>query len=296
MFRLGKPQPVAEHEAQGDIERVYHEIKHTLRVTGINLNFRTWAGYGTLLPAMWDAMRGNAETYVFEHAADRVRAEAVHAAMALGRLDVTSDIRLGESQAYHIRGALDLYHYINPKLLVFTSTVRLALENEPTGSPGRAEVPVDLIQRGPPATMHALDMVSDKPDDTRLRALFEDIKETLALSAINSDYRTLGLWPDYLEAAWTKLKPIVQRQAYTQAADALRQTARTLARALPYPEPLSRHQVEALGEDADEIAQITEQFEHLLPALILNIALFALDWRTPDELVHSPFPATARRS
>jgi len=47
---------------------------------------------------------------VFEHAADHVRAEAVHAAMGLGRLDVTSDIRLGESQAHHIRGALDLYH------------------------------------------------------------------------------------------------------------------------------------------------------------------------------------------
>jgi halocarboxylic acid dehydrogenase DehI len=295
MFRLGRPpRPVAEHEARGNIERVYHEIKHTLRVTGIDLIFHTWAGYGVFLPAMWDAMRANAETCVFEHAADCVRAEAVHAAQALGRLDATSDISLGESQAYHIQGALKLYHYINPKLLVLTSAVQLALHNETLGRPDRAEVQVDLIQRGPPTNMHPLDMVSGKPDDKHLRALFKDIKTTLDLSAISSEYRTLALWPHYLDAAWTKLRPIVQCQAYDRAADALRHTAQAQARALPYPVLLSHQQVEELGVDADEVTKITEQFERLLSALILNVVLLALDWYTPDEIEHSPFPAATR--
>lgn len=40
MFGLSKPKQVEEHEAAGEIERIYHEIRETLRVTGINLNFR----------------------------------------------------------------------------------------------------------------------------------------------------------------------------------------------------------------------------------------------------------------
>ena len=45
MFGFGKPKPVKEIEATGEIERVYHEIKQSMRVSGINLNFRTWAGF-----------------------------------------------------------------------------------------------------------------------------------------------------------------------------------------------------------------------------------------------------------
>jgi hypothetical protein len=48
--------------------------------------------------------------------------------------------------------------------------------------------------------------------------VFRDIKKTLGLSQINSDYRTLALWPDYLEAAWKGLKPVTQSDEYRQAA------------------------------------------------------------------------------
>jgi len=130
MFGLGKPKQVTEREAEGEVERVYHEIKQSLRVTGVNLNFRAWAGYEKFFPVMWDAMRPTVETRAFEEAADQVRAEAARAAETLGRLDAASQVQLGESQAYQIKAALDLYHYVNPKLLVFTSAVKLALNGE----------------------------------------------------------------------------------------------------------------------------------------------------------------------
>lgn len=94
MFGLGKPKQVAEYEAEGETERVYHEIKQTLRVTGINLNFRTWAGYEKFFPAMWDAMRPVVETRDFQDAADRVRAEAVRAACDLGRLALDTNLTI----------------------------------------------------------------------------------------------------------------------------------------------------------------------------------------------------------
>lgn len=291
MLGLGKPKPVDEYEARGETERVYHQIRQTLRVTGVNLNFRTWAAFEEFFPAMWDAVQPNLETRIFEDAADRIRAEAVHAADALGRVAALAEADLGESQTFQVRAALNLYHYVNPKLLVLTSAVRLALRGESLGQPG--STPPELIQRGAPAGMYPMEMVDDDPESKQVESVFRDIKKTLGLSQINSDYRTLALWPDYLEAAWKGLKPVTQRDEYRQAADALRERSRTLARRLPHPVALTREQVEALGEDADEVIQTTEKFEQLLPGLILNIALLALDWTEPEELARSPFPAPA---
>lgn len=353
LLGLGKPKPVPEHEAEGEVERVYHEIRQTLRVTGVNLNFRTWAAYGKFLPAMWDAVRPNAETRAFENAADQVRMRAVLAADKLGRLGVPAAVRLGDSQAFQIRAALDLYHYVNPKLLVLTSAVRLALDGEPvgpdatggggtgsertgsgqpapagegepsrqrsggtgerdeTGAGGAAPegaatgqgaadelgggARLELLERGAPGSMYPMEMVDEDPADPRLRAVFRDIRETLSLESINSDYRTLALWPDYLANAWVRLKPTVVEDDYRRAGNELRESARALARRLPHPVPLSRRLVEDLGVDADEVTERTASFERLLPPLILNVALLALDWRAPDHLAASPFPAASRR-
>jgi hypothetical protein len=291
---LGKPQQVAEHEAEGDIARIYHEIKQSLRVTGINLNFRTWAGYSKFFPAMWAAVRPNVETRAFENAADRLRAEAVHAADALGRLEAASRVQLGESQMYQLRAALHLYHYINPKLLILTSAVRLALEGTPFDHENAAQARTELIERGEPVRMYPMEMVADPLNDARLRQLFDAIQQTLGLSTINSDYRTLALWPDYLAAAWEGLQEIIKGQAYGRASAELRERASTLARSLPYPIPLSRAHVAELGEDVDELLGVTTAFERLLPALILNIALLELDWQPMEVLSRSPFPAAPR--
>src|SRR5688572_3438064 len=101
MFGFGKKSPIAEHESRGGIERVYHEIRQTLRVSGISLNFRTWATHENFLPMMWDAMSTMAGTRAFEDAADRVRAEAAQAAHALGPIHVRPDLSLGPSQTFH---------------------------------------------------------------------------------------------------------------------------------------------------------------------------------------------------
>ena len=292
MLGFGKNKPVAEHEAEGEIERVYHEIRQVLRVTGVNLNLRTWATFEKFLPAVWDALRPNLETRVFESAADRIRSEAVNAAAGLSRLDAIASVPLGESQRFQIQRALDLYHYINPKLLVLTSAVRLALDGEKIGRDAAGER--ERIERGEPAKMFPMEMVAEEPEEKDIRELFDDIKTTLALPTINSDYRTLALWPNYLAWTWQRLRPLIEQSAYKHAADALRQTSRSLARELPLPFEFSRERVSDLGEDAEAVMQKTQKFEELLPPLILNIALFQLDWKTADVLRASPFPAAAR--
>jgi hypothetical protein len=231
MLGFGKKKPVPEHEAEGEIERVYHEIRQVMRVPGVNLNFRTWATFEKFLPAMWDAMRPNAESRAFEDAGALVRTSATERAQQLGRLDTAAGVALGESQVWQIMKAVDLYHYINPKLLVFTAAVRRALEGEPFEPDGSAENAVTLAW-GVSPKMYPMEMIAEEPDDERLCALFENIKQTFSLSQINSDYRTLALWPDYLEAAWQKIKPVAESEPFRTAADELRAMARSLARTM----------------------------------------------------------------
>lgn len=299
MLGFSRTKPIAEYAATGEIERVYHEIKQTLRVSGINLNFRTWAGYGDFLPLMWDAFRPNAETRAFESAADQVRAEAVELAESIGALNVRAAAAPGDSQAYHIRATLDLYHYVNPKLLVLTSAVLQTLQADGDGqelSGGGAATHAERIVRGIPARMAPMEMESEEPDDPKLQQTFNDIKTTLQLPAVNSDYRSLALWPDYLQAAWSELKPVVQSASWTLAGNRLRDTARELARRLPCPIALTPAAVAACGTDVDEIIQVSESFEQLLPGLIINIALLQLDWQSPQDLRRSPFPAQTREA
>jgi hypothetical protein len=282
------PQPIAEHEARGDTARIYHEIKQTLRVTGVNLNFRTWAAFPRFFPAMWAAMQPTAASQAFESGADDVRACAAELARELPPLEIQT--RIGQSQRFHIQGTLALYHYINPKLLLFTVLVRRGLAGE---TPPAASTPTVLgpkVPFGAPAEMAAMEMVDDRPGDRRLRRIFRDIQQTMRLTSINSDYRTLALWPDYLEPAWALLKRIVRTDGYQQSGAMVAKSAAAAADRLPTPVSLDLRRVRGRGADAQALMEATARFERLLPPLILNIALLGREWWPGDELRRSPFP------
>lgn len=283
---------IEEYQARGEIERVYHEVKQVLRVTGVNLVFRVWAHYGELLPVLWDALRPNLETLAFEEAAGALRSEAVREAAELGTLEGLARVPLGPSQAWQIRAALDLYHYVNPKLLVLVSAVRLSLEGERAGRGDTAEQP--LIELGVPDGMYPMEMIPEDTNRPTVARIFKDIRKTLGLDRVNSDYRTLALWPHYLAEVWERLKPILAQGEYILASEGLRRRSVELARSLPYIVPLSAQRIEAAGQKPKHALEHVSEFERLLPGLILNMSLIALTWQPADALVFSPFPAKTR--
>jgi hypothetical protein len=236
-------------------------------------------------------MGPNAETRAFESAADEVRAQAVEAAERLGPLGAWDAVSLGESQRHQLRGALELYHYLDPKMLVFTSAVQLALRDSPVGA-GQPELSAERIERGAPARMMAMEWVSERPDEARLRALFKDILATVGPPALPGEFRGLALWPEYLEAAWERLRPRMKGEAWGHACDALLATSRRLARSLPYAVALSKEHVRVLREDAEVIQRVTEQCEWRLPVLVLGMATLVCD--VGDLERRLPFPAEAR--
>lgn len=291
MFGSNKSHPVEESGANDEIDRVYHDIRQVLRVSGVSLNFRTWASFEHAFPLLWAAIRDNAGTYAFEQSADALRASAVRGALELPAVEALSAVPLGESQTYQIGAALALYHYLNPKLLLLTSAVLAALEGD--GIPGTLSADTRRLPRGVPPRMYPMEMVPEDSDDPVVRQTFDDIRDTLGVHPIDSDYRTLALWPGYLSTAWHRLKPLAASPEYRTLADSLRLEAQALARALPYRVKLSRLDITSVGENDDEFIRVTKQFEQLLPQLILNTALLTLEGTSADLCIDSPFPVPA---
>lgn len=295
MIVLGSRKPVTEQAASETVAKTFQEIKQALRVTGVSLNFRTYAAYERFFPAMWEAMRPNVETRAFEEAADRLREEAVHAAAGMERLSVLARAQLGESQAFQAESALLLYHYLDPKLLLFQAALARALEQD--AAEPRADRPAgsaELIERGAPARMPPMEAIEEPADDPAVRRALADIKRTMALEELPCDYRTLALWPRYLTAAWQRLKPVVRGEGHYTASLRLGELAGQLASTLPHPIALSRDSLSRDGEDVDAILADTKRFVRCLPPLILNVALLVLDWEAPELARRSPFPAKAR--
>jgi hypothetical protein len=289
MFGISKKVPIAEHEAAGEIDRVYHDIRQVLRVSGINLNFRTWASFDKSFPLLWTALRDNAATYAFEQAADELRAEAVRGALELPRVGATGGVPLGQSQLYQIGAALALYHYVNPKLLILTAAVRIALD-DPDGIPGSLTADLRKLPRGVPPRMYPMEIVDEDIDEPQTRQMFDDIRHTFSISHVSNDYRTLALWPHYAATAWQRLKPIMASPAYVALTADLQRLADKAARALPYRVKLSRLDIASTGEDDDAFTAATRSFEVLLPPLIVNIALLTLDGTSAELCMESPFP------
>lgn len=286
----GGQRQVREREASREVERIYYEAREVLRVTGVAGALRAWAAHERFLCALWEAMGPNLETRAFEEAADALREEALEGASALGPLGAWGSARLGESQTFHVRGALELNHYVQSKLLVLASAARLALSDERVGrglTPGSAE----RIERGASPRMAALEWAPQPPRDARVAAVWEDVERTLGPPGVADEWRALGLWPDFLAGAWERVRPRVLSEDFTQAADVLRLSARRAARGLPYRVALSHERVEALREDTAAVFRVTDALERRLPVQVLVLALLAREVPGVDV---RPFPAPAR--
>ncbi|MGP0593683.1 halocarboxylic acid dehydrogenase DehI family protein [Nitrospira sp. T9] len=285
-----KNHPIPEEEADKELDGIFHEIKQVFRVSGVNLNFRTWATYPKFFPVLWESIRPVAETRLFEESSNHIRALAARLAEKLPRLDAATSVGLGESQIFQIQATLDLYHYINPKLLVISSVVEYACQH-PAMSEFQPQRPDhELIPRGIPLRMYPMEMIDETPDDATLRRTFRDIQRTLGLPGINSDYRTLALWPEYLCSVWHRLKPVVTHPLYLETALTLREAAQQMASHVLPRLTVSENQLRILGRKRTHFLETTAQFTQLLPPLIINIVLISLDWRSRQDLERSPFP------
>jgi hypothetical protein len=282
---------VSEQQASGELAALYLGIKRTLRVPLVNLLYRVWANEGSL-PLLWQVARPNLQTIDFENKADSLRTEAVeniaYDVEVPAQSSRMSALNLSSTDIEAIRRELDVFHYINPKLLLHCALLKRALGLWGYHGTGQS---LGQVEPGIPSEMPKEIVMTDPQSATpEMRQIFDEIRNRLKLRAINSAYRALAKWPNYLRLAWMDLRQYHESHYYGLHEKNLRHYAAGLVNGLPHSARITAEDAKRAGIDRAKLVELVDPFLELLPGLILNISFLKIALDGADEARKSPFP------
>jgi hypothetical protein len=281
---------VDETEADRPTIEVYELATRKVRIGRVPLLFRALAAEKALLPC-WNALRPAIRVRAFEEAADDLRTRAARAAVDLGCPLIETQLEWAGydvDEIDEIRGQVDIFHYVDAKILMMVATLAQALEGGVGGAKkgARAE---QRLPRGVPQDMDSIELV---PEDANgnLGKSFRSIRGHLGLGLVPDDFRALGRWPKYLELAWADAR---KRDADARASVALSELssqADDAARQLPVRVEVSAGALQDAGADPDRVRALVERFRKAMPGLVLDLALFKVQLDGAEMARESPFP------
>ncbi len=270
---------VRESEATDERAReAFRDIKGALRVPLVNLIFQAWAVYPKFLDATWRRLRPSVLTQEFAELAGYIETKAREGTDAWPVGDHASVLRsraVSESDIVRMREIVELFTEVNPKLAIMACAVDAALAGKPVGGVG-TKGPHREQERERPKEFRGVrfSLVEERDAPPRVRAIYEDMKATLGLPFIESEYRAMASYPDWLEVWWKDCKPRAEDPSYRLFGEELAAAAAKAAAALPHKLQLSDALLESSDIDDErrvELRRINGSFVRLLPGLIMNM-------------------------
>lgn len=232
-------------EADEATNLIYESVSQRLRVPFVNFVFRVLANYPEYLGLAWRALEPHLLTREFERAADELRGMALpEASFGYSSQDLAE---LGERE--QIRAFTDTIHYVLPKLLLVATTLDEGLASEQSLP---REPPEEAVTPGVAAGTARLQMVSEGASVT-VQRIFDEIRRRHEHPGVASYYRGIAWWPEFLEAAWERVEPLVGSAAYEERKRALLDRARTFSGDLPV---IGRDRARAAGCDDRQIEEV----------------------------------------
>jgi hypothetical protein len=280
---------LSESDASGRTLEIYEEIKLALGVPQVNVIFQAYGVYPRFLDLMWNQLRPALETQDFFQHADRLRAEVytrMHNYFSVP--DLGSGIRqiqFSTGAQHELTGVVELFHYNNPLLLLITALQIQAFEDGP------AHRRVAKNRADHPVFAHQPVKVPEDSAPLPIKKTYDDIKRTLGVSFINTDYQAFARFPDFLNLYWNALKPAISSPLYGENKHALQESAMSLAGDLPNAPQLSVEHMQDAGLSEDEISagiHITEEFLEVLSGLVLNIAFAKISLEGGNRIQVAP--------
>jgi Halocarboxylic acid dehydrogenase DehI len=270
---------VRESEATDERAReAFRDIKNALRVPLVNLIFQAWAAYPRFLDVTWRRLRPSVLTVEFAELAGSIDAKVREGTDTWQIADHAELLRaraVGENEIQRMREIVDLFTEVNPKLAILANAVDVALNRKPVGGVG-TKGPHRDEERERPKEFRGVrfSLIDERDAPPRVRAIYEDMKTTLALPFIETEYRAMASYPDWLEVWWKDCKPLAQDEEYSALGRALAKAAVEAAKLLPHRLYLSDDLIESCEIDETkrvELRRINGTFVRLLPGLIMNL-------------------------
>jgi hypothetical protein len=273
---LPRIHPLPEFLATGKRKRWYEEMKEAMQVPWMGVVTMAYAHYPDFFETLWEGAQPLVRSRPFVEECEALRKLTESEATKLRPPPIAmrlENLGYAEREIAQIRGMIEIFSHGNFPYLLLATIVRMLLEGGEMG---------DRTDARPFEGRHAPDMqvplvlMEIHHADTPTRAIYEDVKHTLGLPFVNTDYRALARWPSYFSLAWADLKSAVSTPGYDSIRGAIHDRAVELAaHGLPNPGRLSGSALcAAAGRDASvaEVLQVSRLFQWLLPGLVTNIA------------------------
>jgi hypothetical protein len=269
--------PVPEYLADVDLNSRYEEAKTVLRVPWMGVVMMAFAHYPTFYDLLWQGVRPLCLSGAFVSVCRNLRALVEERVSELNPPTMVERLAVAgyaPGELDTIRDVVEVFSHGNYAYFLIATIARELLEGVELRGSKTAEPSADETK---PASHVPLVLMEMHHADLSTRALYEDVKATLGLPFVNTDYRALGRWPSYFHQAWSDLKPTVGTNHYEAIAMDVHRHAINVAASLPNPEGLHPSVLrEAAARDAslEEVLGVVRLFQWLLPGLMINVAFF----------------------
>ncbi len=269
--------PLPEYLAEGRVKQRYDDMKAVFQVPWMGVVTMAFAHYPAFYDSFWDGLRPLCASRPFVEAFQDLRAYTEDAVAALAPPPIVarlSELGYAPRELDHIRAMVEVFSHGNFPYLLVATMARLLLEGGELGEVGAAPA---FEGRHAPEPGVPLVLIEAHHADPPTRALYDDIKATLGLPFVNTDYRALARWPSYFHRAWVDLKTVVSGSEYEAIVTGVHERAVAAVRDLPNPNGLTSAALQAAAEadtSLEEVLEMCRLFQWLLPGLVVNVAYF----------------------
>jgi hypothetical protein len=186
-------------------------------------------------------------------------------------------VMLVEADRRGILLELDALLYGGAQLHLLHTVLRLGMKEEAVGRAGPAgsSRPRSAYRR------RVLEAVDQAAAYRGIRALFEDVSETLNLPSVPLDARVMAKWMDFLVPAWRRLKRWRSSPSFFETCGALERRAEAAARRLSPAMSVGERELRVAPGDVAERFEALQRWAELhaaeWPAILLMDAFFRVE-------------------
>ena len=271
--------PLPEYMATDQIADWYEETKETLQVPWMGVVTMAFAYYPTFFGELWRGIKPLCQSQVFVEASRNLRGYVEKRTLDLQPRSLVPDLtEMGYAprEIAAIRQMNDVFSHGNQPYAIIATIARFLLE---FGDMGQDTEVAQFDGRHAPDVSVPFILIEAHHADSPTQGVYEDIKKTLRLPFVNTDYRAFARWPSYFALAWGELRELATTPLHeTICLGCHNMIVKMVTEEFPNPGQLSAEALrKAAMQDAslEEVQAVCRLFQWLLPGLITNVAFFS---------------------
>ena len=270
--------PLPEYLAEGQRLVWYQDMKSTLQVPWMGVVIMAFSHYPNFFAELWQGLKPISQSKEFVHACNELQVFIEQQTSELNPKNLLPELKekgYAPREIEDIIAMNSIFSHGNQPYVLIATYGRYLLEGGLLSDSASA---TSFERQHAPKCSVPLVLMESHHADQQTQQVYEDIKLTLDLPFVNTDYRAFARWPSYFSLAWSDLSDKVGKEKYEQICSEFHhRCVELVAQTLPNPTGLSSEALQqAAAKDAstEKILQVCQLFQWLLPGLITNVAYF----------------------